>query len=140
MASTALMAPRYLPATIQSKDRTEVVLRRRAALLPAITRMARVMDSAFRVPLLGWRVGVDGLLGLIPGVGDLLSLFLSLEMVRRVAKAGGPRRLLLRMGVNLAADFAIGTVPILGDLADMGFKANTRNVALVEKWLESVDD
>lgn len=99
-------------------------------------QLAWLMDESIPIPFLGMRVGVDGLLGLIPGVGDLLSAGISSFIIRQAHMLGVPRTVLLRMGFNTAVDLVIGAVPLLGDLLDFSWKANKRNVRLVLNHLE----
>lgn len=98
---------------------------------------ARWMDAAFRIPGTRIRVGVDSLVGLIPGVGDLAGGALSLYPLLAAARLGAPPSLLLRMGLNIGVDALVGSVPVLGDLFDVAWKANRRNVRLLEEHLES---
>lgn len=109
----------------------------RAAELERLERVATLMDTAFRLPLVGVRIGWDSLLGLIPGVGDAAALTPAAWIVWRARGLGAPPSLLVRMGANIAADTIIGAVPIVGDLLDIGIKANRRNVALLRDHLES---
>jgi hypothetical protein len=100
-------------------------------------RMARLawwLDSAIPLPG-GYRMGLEGLLGLVPGVGDALSGLLSAYIVFEARRLGAPRSLLLRMAANVACDAVIGTVPLLGDLIDIAFKANVRNAELLSAYL-----
>lgn len=94
--------------------------------------MARLLDSAFRVPGTNLRVGLDPIIGLIPGVGDLASGAFGAYVLVAAAQAGVSRTVLVRMLANLGIDALVGGVPLLGDLFDAGFKANNRNVALLE--------
>lgn len=89
------------------------------------------MDSAFRIPGTGIRVGWDGILGLIPGIGDAAALAPALYILWRARQLGAPPVLLGRMAALVAADTAVGAVPVLGDIFDIGLKANRRNVALL---------
>jgi hypothetical protein len=91
-----------------------------------------VLDSAVRVPGTKVRVGLDPVLGLFPGVGDFLAAVLSSYVVVAAARLGAPRPVLGRMLVNLGVDTIVGVVPLLGDLFDVGWKANVRNAALLE--------
>jgi hypothetical protein len=100
-------------------------------------QLAWLMDESIPIPLLGMRIGVDGLLGLVPGVGDLISAGISSYIIRQAHLLGVPRIVLLRMAFNTAVDFAIGTAPFLGDLFDFAWKANMRNVRLVLDYLEN---
>jgi len=97
---------------------------------------ARLLDNLVRVPGTDVRVGLDPVLGLVPGLGDALGAALSAYIVLLGARNGAPRSVLLRMLANLAADSVLGAVPLLGDLFDAGYKSNVRNVALLERHLE----
>jgi hypothetical protein len=98
--------------------------------------LARALDGAVRIPGTGIGVGLDPIIGLIPGVGDIAGGVLSGYIVLVAARAGAPASVVARMVSNVAIDSLIGTVPLLGDLADFGWKANTRNVALLQQHLE----
>ncbi|HEU4627419.1 MAG TPA: DUF4112 domain-containing protein [Steroidobacteraceae bacterium] len=97
--------------------------------------LARLLDEAFRLPGTKWRFGLDPLLGLVPVVGDLLSAALGTFGVMLAGQLGAPPSLITRMLLNLLVDTVIGSVPFAGDLFDFGFKANTRNRLLLERWL-----
>ena len=98
--------------------------------------LARLLDTAVRIPGTDIRFGLDPVLGLVPGVGDLVAGGLSAYILLLAARAGASAPVLLRMLGNLGVDALVGTVPLLGDLFDVGFKANARNVALLERHLE----
>lgn len=100
-----------------------------------VHRLARLMDSSVRLPG-GFRVGVDGLIGLVPGVGDLATAGASFYIVAQAARAGVPRSTLARMVLNVALDAGIGAIPIFGDLFDFAFKANLRNARLMDAYLD----
>ena len=102
--------------------------------------LARLLDTVVRVPGTQIRLGLDPLLGLVPGVGDLLGGALSTYVLVLAARAGATSPVLLRMLGNLGVDALVGTVPLLGDLFDVGFKANARNVALLERHLAAPTD
>ncbi|SEM76622.1 DUF4112 domain-containing protein [Palleronia pelagia] len=104
--------------------------------LARLERLAARMDTAFGIPGTRYRIGWDTLLGLVPGVGDALALTPAAYIVLESHRMGLPRHKLVRQGVNCAVDFAVGSVPILGDLFDAGFKANRRNVAILREDLE----
>lgn len=106
-----------------------------AALRRRLARIARTMDSSIRIPLIGKRIGWDAVLGLIPGVGDLAGAAISAYIVVAAARLGVPRSGLARMLGNIGIETVIGAVPLLGDLFDMAFRANLRNVAVIEKHL-----
>jgi hypothetical protein len=98
--------------------------------------VARLLDSAIRIPGTGIRIGLDPILGLIPGLGDVAGAGMAGYTVLLAARLGAPRSVILRMLGNVALDTLVGAVPLLGDLFDAGWKANTRNVALLERYLE----
>ena len=107
----------------------------RARVLGRVRRLAHALDSAFRIPGTRIRFGYDSLLGLIPGVGDILGGVLAIWIIVRAARLGAPRGVLFKMGLNVGLDAVAGSVPIVGDVADVAFRANQRNVALLERWL-----
>jgi hypothetical protein len=114
-------------ASSPNADQTRKLLR--------ITRLARLLDSSIRVPGTRFRIGIDPLIGLVPGVGDIAAAALSAVIVVQAHRLGAPKPILTRMIGNVAIDWLIGTIPVLGDMFDFGFKCNTRNVQLLEKWL-----
>ncbi|ASM72151.1 membrane protein [Pseudosulfitobacter pseudonitzschiae] len=95
------------------------------------------MDRALRIPLIGVRVGLDSILGLVPGVGDLLALGPAGYIVVQARRIGAPPSLVARMGVNIGIDAVIGSIPLVGDLFDIGWKANSRNVKLLRAHVEA---
>src|SRR3712207_1727650 len=99
-----------------------------------IRRIARLFDEAVRVPGTNVRFGLDAILGLIPGAGDVAGGLLSTVIILQAAKLGAPRSVLMRMVMNVAVDSLVGAVPILGDLFDVGWKSNTRNARLLEQF------
>jgi hypothetical protein len=99
--------------------------------------IAQMLDSAFRVPGTRFRFGFDSIIGLIPGVGDLIGLVLGGYILRVAAEHNAPRVVRWRMAMNLWIDSVLGAIPFLGDLFDVGFKAHQRNVRLLE---EAIDD
>ncbi|HEU4721136.1 MAG TPA: DUF4112 domain-containing protein [Gemmatimonadaceae bacterium] len=98
--------------------------------------LARLLDSAVRVPGTGIRFGADALLGLVPGLGDVAGAALAGYLVILAQRLGAPRAVVLRMLANVAVDTVGGTVPLLGDLFDVAYKSNTRNLALLERAIE----
>lgn len=99
-------------------------------------RLTHWLDSAVRIPGTQITVGLDALLGLIPGGGDLAGAALSAYLVTLAARAGAPASVLARMIGNVVIDAAVGTIPVLGDLFDVGWKANSRNLRLLEAQLD----
>lgn len=106
-------------------------IRRRVELLASVT------DDAVEIPFVGVRVGIDPLLGLLPGWGDAVAAGLSGWIVVDAARLGAGPTVLLRMLLNLGVDALVGVVPLLGDLFDVGYRANRRNVRLLERHLDA---
>lgn len=104
-----------------------------APQLEAARRLAKILDTAVGVPGTRLRFGLDALLGLIPGAGDAIGAALSGYIILSAARAGASRAVLGRMIGNVVLDTVLGAVPVLGDLFDVAFKANARNVALLER-------
>jgi hypothetical protein len=101
---------------------------------PWYEHLAWYLDQAFRVPGTRWRFGWDAILGLVPGLGDLVSGVFQTLLIVSVARRGTfPLAVLLRMVANVGLDNTIGAIPLLGDAFDFFFKANTRNLALVRQ-------
>jgi hypothetical protein len=102
-----------------------------------LNRLAWLLDSSIRLPGTDFRIGVDALLGLLPGGGDVAGVVLSSYIVLEAARMGVPGRTLVRMIVNIAVEALAGAIPIAGDLFDAAWKANQRNVALLNSWLDA---
>jgi uncharacterized protein DUF4112 len=102
----------------------------------SIERIARLMDGAVRLPVIG-PVGLDAVLGLFPVAGDLVSGGISVLLIAKSLKYGVPHDVIARMLANVLFDVVVGAVPIAGDVADMWFRANIRNVAILREYLES---
>lgn len=98
-----------------------------------VDSLARLLDSAVRIPGTSFRVGIDPLLGLLPGAGDVLAAGLSGYIVYAGARLGVPRATLARMVLNVLVDALVGSLPLVGDLFDAGWKANRRNAELLER-------
>ncbi|WP_227816210.1 DUF4112 domain-containing protein [Nitrogeniibacter aestuarii] len=105
--------------------------------LRKLDRLAWWMDAAFKVPGTKWRVGLDGLIGLIPGIGDLIAGGASAWIVAHAVRLGLPWHVVIRMAGNVALESLVGTIPVIGDLFDMGYKANQRNVAIMREAIEA---
>jgi hypothetical protein len=101
-----------------------------------LRRIAWVMDDLVRVPGTSRRFGLDPVLGLIPGGGDIAGGALSAWIVVAAARLGAPSSVIRRMGWNIVVDTVLGAVPLLGDVFDATWKANRRNVALLERYME----
>ena len=99
--------------------------------------LTRLLDSAARVPGTSFRVGLDPVLGLVPGLGDVAGAALSSYVVILASQLGAPTTVIVRMLGNVDIDTVGGTVPLVGDLFDAGWKSNTRNLALLERHIEA---
>jgi hypothetical protein len=101
--------------------------------LDALRRWATLLDSAFRVPGTRFRFGLDAIVGLIPGVGDISTPAFAALLLVQAVRMRLPLVVQARMVLNAAVDMLLGLVPIVGDLVDIGWKANLRNLALLER-------
>jgi hypothetical protein len=101
--------------------------------LDALRRWARIFDSAFRIPGTRITFGLDPILGLVPGLGDVASPLFSLFFLWHGLRLGVPKVVLARMVFNVLIDAAVGAIPVAGDLFDFGWKANIWNLALLER-------
>lgn len=98
--------------------------------------LANLLDMAFIVPGTNVRYGIDGLIGLVPVVGDIITTAIALWIVREARVLGAPWHLTARMLGNVAVDGVVGAVPLIGDAFDVMFKANIRNMKMLRKWLD----
>lgn len=98
-----------------------------------LDRLARLMDAQFKVPGTDFRFGLDGLLGLIPGAGDLSTFAVSGYMLWIMAHNGASGYVLARMVLNVLVDAIVGAIPFIGDIFDFAFKANMRNMRLMQE-------
>jgi hypothetical protein len=96
--------------------------------------LARLLDDAIAIPGTSFRVGIDPLLGLLPGLGDALAALLAGWLLVLGRRMGAPASVLARMGLNIAIDLLVGLVPGVGDLLDFFWKSNRHNVRLLEEW------
>ena len=101
-----------------------------------LERLARLLDTAIVVPGTNFRFGADAIIGLMPGIGDTITTALSAWIVYEAHKLGVPRRLLIRMIANVALDGVVGAVPLAGDVFDVMWRANRRNMDLLRAWLQ----
>ena len=107
------------------------------AKIARLRRLAWVIDGAFKLPGSRFRFGLNSIIGLTPAAGDALLTAISLYIVYEARQLGVPKLKLARMLKNVAVEAAAGAVPVLGDLFDMAFKANLRNLDLLERWLRT---
>ncbi|MEK9285485.1 MULTISPECIES: DUF4112 domain-containing protein [unclassified Bradyrhizobium] len=104
--------------------------------LARLEAIAKLLDIAFILPGTNIRYGIDGLIGLIPVVGDIITTAISLWLVREARALGAPWYITARMLGNVAVDGVVGMVPFAGDAFDVMFRANMRNVRLLRRWLD----
>jgi hypothetical protein len=114
---------------MEPQDAVSVARLKRFALI------VNVLDQAFRVPGTRWRFGLDGILGLIPGVGDITTAVVGSYGLVLANQLGAPASIQLRMLLNLTVDAVLGAIPLFGDLFDFAFKSHSRNARLLEGWL-----
>jgi hypothetical protein len=116
-------APRLRPLTAAQEQR-----------LKTLKHISRLLDSAFVLPGTGTRIGLDPIVGLVPGLGDLVSPLFAIAVLWQSRDLGIPRVVQLRMIFNVAIDALVGMLPLAGDLFDFAWKANDRNYALLERY------
>jgi hypothetical protein len=101
-----------------------------------LNRLAWLLDDSIAIPGIRFRIGLDALLGLIPGIGDALGVLVSSYILREAAQLGVPKTVLIKMAFNVAIEGVIGMIPFAGDLFDAAWKANQRNVRLLNAYLD----
>lgn len=96
-----------------------------------LDQLAFYLDDLFRIPGVGWRFGLDALIGLVPNVGDTLTSFASFYILLAGVRYGVPKITLLRMAFNIGLDYLVGSIPLIGDAFDFVWKANKQNMELI---------
>ena len=99
----------------------------------SLDKLGWVLDDLIRIPGLNWRIGLDALVGLIPGIGDTATTVASLYVLGSAVRYRVPKITLLRMGLNLGIDYALGSLPLVGDVFDAWWKSNQKNIALLRQ-------
>lgn len=136
-SETHITDPEIITPSAQSRlDTLNAKHEIEAAQLMRLESLADLMDTRFKVPLLPIPIGLDTIVGLIPGIGDTISLGVSGMIVAGSHRLNVPKRHLARMAGNMLIDWIIGLVPIIGDLFDIGWKGNVRNVKIARAYLE----
>jgi len=107
--------------------------RRSAKVETSLEQLSWLMDDLFRIPVLGWRFGLDAIVGLIPGFGDTATSLVSFYILAAAVRYRVPKITLLRMGLNIAIDYVVGSLPVVGDVADAWWKSNHMNIELLKK-------
>jgi Domain of unknown function (DUF4112) len=108
----------------------------RLATLNRIRQLTRLMDTAIRIPGIGLRIGLDPIIGLVPGAGDLISTGFSIYILYLATRFRLPGRVVRQMLLNIGLEAVVGAVPLVGDLFDALYKSNVRNLALLEQHLQ----
>jgi Domain of unknown function (DUF4112) len=122
-----------MPTQISDSARVFRAGERMPAIDPWIETLANLMDGA--IPIGRWSIGLDPLLGLVPGIGDLLGALISMLIVMRAVQAGIPRVAVARMMTNIAIDTLVGAIPVFGDAFDFAYKANLKNLRIYKQAL-----
>jgi len=107
--------------------------RKLAVVDKSLDRLGWLMDDLFRIPVLGWRFGLDALIGLIPAFGDTTTSLVSFYILAQAVRYRVPKVTILRMGLNIAIDYAVGSLPFVGDLFDAWWKSNQMNLELLKR-------
>jgi hypothetical protein len=105
------------------------------ALLRRLDRLTRLLDEEFAIPGTRWRAGLDSLIGLIPGVGDVVTGGIAVYLFLQARRLRLPRHVQARMLANIGLDTLLGSIPVVGDVFDLAFKANRRNLDLLRRHL-----
>ena len=125
-------APRYARHSVGTDDHD--------ARLAHLDRLTDLLDSRWRIPGTRIPIGIDGIASIVPGIGDTATGVISAYIVWQATRFGVPKSVLLRMAGNVGLDRAVGSIPVLGTLYDIGFKANSRNMRLLRGHLERERD
>jgi hypothetical protein len=110
--------------------------RDRAAILAEFERVSRMLDSQWRIPGTGMRFGIDPLVGLVPGLGDVATGLVSAYIVLMARRLGLPNHVMARMVGNIALDVVVGSIPLLGSVFDLFYKANRRNFRILQEHVD----
>lgn len=105
----------------------------KAEVEESLNKLSHLMDGLFRIPGVGWRFGLDALVGLVPGIGDTATSLVSFYILAAGVRYRVPKVTLLRMGLNIGVDYALGSIPLVGDLFDFAWKSNEMNVELLRR-------
>jgi hypothetical protein len=127
MALSRSLASKRAAAVVAAEPRT------RAEVERSLDQLSLWMDGLFRIPGTGWRVGLDAIVGLIPGVGDFATTAVSLYILAAGVRYRVPKVTLLRMATNIGVDYVLGSIPVVGDIFDAAWKSNQMNVELLRR-------
>ncbi len=120
---------------IQNRSRYAIAKeeRRQIELEESLESLSRYLDNWVKIPVVGWRFGLDAVIGLIPNVGDTLTSFASFYILIAGVRYGVPKITLLRMAFNIGLDYVVGSIPFVGDAFDFFWKSNKRNMDLIRE-------
>ena len=102
-----------------------------------VRRLAHLLDEAVKIPIINYRVGLDGLLGIVPVIGDFSGFAISSYIIFKAHNMGVPRQKVSRMIFNSVVDVLVGSIPLVGDIFDLFWKSNKRNVRIIERHFAS---
>ncbi len=114
-----------LPGSTTSSDQVD----------PSLVWLVKQLDNAFTIPGTNMKIGWDGVIGLIPGVGDLSTALFASWMLKEAQRVGVPLHKRMLIGFHYGVDFLIGLVPVVGDIFDFGYKANAKSLEIIEHHL-----
>lgn len=123
-----MATPRPAPVTVRNNGD--------AAVRARLETFEALLERGFTLPIVGRKVGIDAIIGLVPGVGDVAAGMVSAYLIWEARNLGLPRRTLARMAANTAVDTALGSVPFAGDVFDLFFRSNSRNLRLIKRHLD----
>lgn len=109
---------------------------RAAIQLARLRQLAVLWDDLIPLPFIDRRIGIDALIGVVPGIGDVAGALAASWGLVIAVRLGAPVSVLLRMLLNIGIDALVGAIPLVGDVFDIGWRAQLRNVALLERWIE----
>lgn len=115
---------------------TAIVHTDQQAILKRLNRLAWLLDNSVEVPIVRYRIGLDAIIGLVPVLGDVVGMIISSYIVAQALRLGASKTTIVRMIGNIILEGVIGSIPIIGDLFDAVFKANVRNVRLLNRAIE----
>lgn len=111
----------------------EIQTQKQIEIEKGLDNLAFYLDDLFRVPGVGWRFGLDAIIGLIPNVGDTITSFASFYILLAGVRYGVPKITLLRMAFNIGLDYLVGSIPLIGDAFDFVWKSNKMNMNLIRQ-------
>lgn len=121
------------PIKNHSRFETAIKERKQIELEESLESLSRYLDNWIKIPVVGWRFGLDALIGLVPNVGDTLTSFASFYILIAGVRHGVPKVTILRMAFNIGLDYVVGVIPFVGDAFDFVWKSNKRNVDLIRE-------